>query len=137
MHKITPDLQGLFATASEQAGYFTTAQAAIYRYTRPLLSHHAATGRFIRIRRGLYRLRDYPSSPHEDVMAAWLAAGKEMSIVSHESALELLDLSDVVPNSIHILIQRNRGGLPAIPGVTFHTLMRDLHPNEIALAAIG
>jgi predicted transcriptional regulator of viral defense system len=55
-----------------------------------------------------------------------------LSVVSHESALDLLDLSDVVPNSIHFLIPRNRRGLAAIPCVTLHTRMHVLHPNEIA-----
>jgi hypothetical protein len=35
------------------------------------------------VRRGLYQLRDYPSSPREQVMAAWLSADKEQAVVSH------------------------------------------------------
>src|SRR5665213_1567333 len=106
------DFADLFGAASEQAGYFTSAQAHANGYSKQLLAYHAATGRFVRIRRGLYRLRDYPSSPHEEVMAAWLAIGRDTSLVSHESALDLLDLSDVVPTSIHLLIPRTRRGLP-------------------------
>src|SRR5664280_1945725 len=95
-----PAWEALFAVASEQAGYFTTAQARACGYHWDLLSHHTRAGRFVRLRRGLYRLRDYPSSPHEEMMAAWLATGRESALVSHESALSLLDLSDVVPDAV-------------------------------------
>jgi predicted transcriptional regulator of viral defense system len=123
----------LFGAASEQAGYFTSAQAHACGYSKQLLAYHAATGRFVRIRRGLYRLRDYPSSPHEDVMAAWLATGRDTSLVSHESALDLLDLSDVVPSSIHLLISRTRRGLLGLPGVTLHTTVHAVRPNEVTV----
>jgi hypothetical protein len=45
-------------TASEQAGYFTRAQALGRGFTAPLITRHARTGRFLRIDRGLYRLRE-------------------------------------------------------------------------------
>jgi predicted transcriptional regulator of viral defense system len=128
-----PDFAALFGAASEQAGYFTSAQAHACGYSKQLLAYHAAAGRFVRIRRGLYRFRDYPSSQYEDVMAAWLATGKDSAVVSHESALDLLDLSDVVPRSIHMLIPRARRGLPAMPGVTLHTTTHAIQPNEITI----
>lgn len=126
-----PEARGLFALASEQAGYFTSAQAHTYGYSPQLLSYHAEQGRFGRVCRGLYRLRDYPSSPREEVMAAWLAAGKDSAVVSHESALDLLDLADVVPSTIHLLIPRGRRWLHALPGVTVHTTATDLLPDDI------
>src|SRR5690242_4300023 len=103
-----PDHACLFATASEQHGYFTSAQARGCGFTRFLLARHAATGRFIRVRRGLYRLRDYPSSPREEVVAAWLAVGKDAAVVSHASALDLLGLSDVVPDLVHLTVPRSK-----------------------------
>ncbi len=127
----TPDARGLFALSSEQAGYFTSAQAHAHGYSPQLLGYHAERGRFERVRRGLYRLRDYPSSPREEVMAAWLAAGRESAVVSHESALEMLGLSDVVPTTIHLLVPRGRRWVRALPGVTVHTTADDLAPDEI------
>jgi len=133
MHDIngTPDARGLFALSSEQAGYFTSAQAQAQGYSAQLLGYHAERGRFERVRRGLYRLRDYPSSPREEVMAAWLAAGKESAVVSHESALELLGLSDVMPATIHLLVPRGRRWLRTLPGATVHTTADDLASDEI------
>jgi predicted transcriptional regulator of viral defense system len=135
MHDIYvgPDSGELFALASEQAGYFTTAQARACGYDWRLLSYHAGTGRFIRLRRGLYRLRDYPSSPHEEVMAAWLAMGKDTAVVSHGSALALLGLSDVVPNSIHILIPRSRRGLQHDSVISLHTTTHPLQPDDVVV----
>jgi predicted transcriptional regulator of viral defense system len=119
----------LFELASSQGGYFTSEQAGQAGLSKALLAHHAKRGKFIRIRRGLYRFRDYPSSPREDVAAAWLAIGGD-AIVSHESALELLELSDVIPSAIHLTVPRTKRNLPKILGVRFHTTSRPLATSD-------
>jgi predicted transcriptional regulator of viral defense system len=125
-----PDSEALFATASEQAGYFTAAQARTAGYSWPLISYHAKQGRFVRVARGLYRLRDYPSSPREDLIAAWLRLAPDAA-VSHESALEALDLSDVIPDSIHLTVPRARRKLSRTPGVSIHTTIRPLEVTDV------
>ncbi|HEY2142263.1 MAG TPA: hypothetical protein VGG98_09415 [Solirubrobacteraceae bacterium] len=55
-------------------------------------------------RRGLSRLRGYPGSSHEQVRASWFAVGTGRAVVSHESALELHELSDVLPNTVLLLV---------------------------------
>ena len=131
MGDLKPDAVGLFGLASEQMGHFTAEQARAYGMSKQLVAHHIATGRFIHVRRGLYRFRDYPSSLHDEVMAAWLAAGKETAVVSHESALVLLDLSDVVPHAVHLLIPRSRRGLVRPWGVALHTTRYTLAPGDV------
>ncbi len=126
-----PDRLRLFETASEQGGYFTAEQARACGFSWALLSHHVKRGRFIRVRRGLYRLREYPSSPREEVLAAWLAVGKDVAVVSHDSALDLLDLSDVIPDAVHLTVPRSRRDAPAIPGVRIHTTVRALGPHDL------
>ena len=71
-----PDHSRLFEVASTQHGYFTAGQARTCGFGTDLLTYHARAGRFLRVYRGVYRLRDYPSSPHEQVVAAWLALGR-------------------------------------------------------------
>ncbi|MGI8610392.1 MAG: type IV toxin-antitoxin system AbiEi family antitoxin domain-containing protein [Candidatus Dormibacteria bacterium] len=115
-----PDMNCLYEIAESQRGYFTTAQAGGCGYSWALLSHHASGGKLVRMRRGLYRFRQYPSSPREEVMAAWLAAGSG-AVVSHESALDLLDLADVIPDAIHVTIPRSRRSWKAPGDVTPHT----------------
>ena len=126
-----PDRARLFEVASEQGGYFIAEQARACGYSWALLSHHVKSGRFIRIRRGLYRYREYPSSPREDVLAAWLAVGKEHAVVSHDSALDLLDLSDVIPDAAHLTVPRSRRNLPTLPGVKIHTTVRPPGPRDL------
>jgi predicted transcriptional regulator of viral defense system len=99
---------------------------------RSTLRHHArAGGRYERVRRSLYRLRHFPSSPHEHVMAAWLPLRDTGAVVSHESALELYELSDVIPDSIHLSLSRTERGQRRRAGVQLHTLNRPPEKAEV------
>jgi predicted transcriptional regulator of viral defense system len=126
-----PDHECLFRTASQQGGYFTARDARACGFSRASVSYHARRGRFIRVRQGLYRLREYPESTREDVIAAWLAAGRDDAVVSHESALDLLGLSDVVPESVHLTLPRTMRYRPAMPGVTVHTTTKPLGAGDV------
>jgi predicted transcriptional regulator of viral defense system len=110
---------------------FTARQARERGYSAQLLAHHARTGRFARVRRGLYRLSDYPTGEHEEIRAAWLTVGVERAIVSHESALVLHQLSDVLPNTVHLLVSREHRGIRAPAGVTLHTTTTPIPDDEI------
>ena len=125
------DHDRLYWIAESQAGYFTATQALGAGMDRSTLAHHARPGgRYERVRRGLYRLRQFPSSPHEHVVAAWLDL-PSAAVVSHESALELYDLSDVIPNAVHITLPRAKRGQRPRAGVQFHMLARPPGPNEV------
>lgn len=126
-----PDTHRLFMTADAHAGYVTAAEAHACGYSKQLVAHGVAAGRFIRVRRGLYRLRDYPSSPHEAEIIAWLSVGPATAVISHESALNLLDLSDVLPDRVHVSVPRQRRGLRVPPGVILHTRTQPLTPAEV------
>jgi predicted transcriptional regulator of viral defense system len=126
-----PDHTCLFEIASEQQGYFTAQQARACHFAWDLLTYHTRVGRFIRVRRGLYRLRDYPTSPREEVMMAWLSVGQDVAVVSHESALDLLDLSDIIPDAVHLTVPRSKRHLPTLPGVTIHTTTKLLRPQDV------
>lgn len=128
-----PDRSRLFDIASSQGGYFTAEQARACGFSRALLSHHARTGGFARARRGLYRFREYPPSPREHVLAAWLALGKDAAVVSHETALEILDLSDVIPDAVHLTVPRSKRNLPSIPGVRIHTSSRTIRADDVVV----
>ena len=125
-----PDHEALFETASAQAGYFTTDQALDHGFSSALLTHHAKIGRFLRVARGLYRLRDYPSEPGEEIVAAWLRQAPH-AVVTHESALELLGLSDVIADRVHLTVPRERRRLAPQPGVTFHTTTHPLADADV------
>lgn len=124
------DHDGLYRIAESQAGYFTAEQALEAGMDRSTLLHHARPGgRYERVRRGLYRLRHFPSTPHEHVVAAWLDLPNP-AVVSHESALELYELSDVIPNAVHITLPREKRGQRPRHGVRFHVLTNAPGPDE-------
>ncbi len=131
--KQPPDHDKLFNLASQQAGYFIAEQAKESGFSRPLLFHHARQGTFKRIRRGLYRFTRFPGSPYEDVIAAWLALDPKKAVVSHESALQLFDLADVVPTTIHLTVSRSRRSRRPPPGVTIHTATDPLSRRDTVI----
>jgi predicted transcriptional regulator of viral defense system len=121
MHDAKPDIRGLEADAYQQSGYFTAEQASGHGVSPQLLNHHVKQGRFERIRRGLYRVRGFPTSEHDDMRERWMAVGMDKAVLSHESALALLELSDNVPDRVHLLVPRQHRGLRRPPGVILHT----------------
>lgn len=127
-----PDLAALNRLAYSQDGLFTVGQAQERGFSAQLLAHHAQTGRFERMRRGLYRLSDYPTGEHEEIRAAWLIVGTQRAVVSHESALVLHGLSDVLPNTVHLLVSREHRGARAPSGVTLHTATTPIPDSDIA-----
>ena len=119
--KLKPDVLGLEAEAYQQGGYFNAAQARAHTVSRQLLEHHVHRGRFERVRRGLYRVQGYPTAEHDDMREAWMTVASTGALLSHESALALLDLSDNIPDAVHLLLARKHRGLRRPPGVVLHT----------------
>jgi predicted transcriptional regulator of viral defense system len=126
--------QRLFGLAATQGGYFTAAQAREIGYDSRTLWHHAKTGQLERMSRGFYRLTEFPAAPHEDVIAAWVKAGRGRATVSHETALALYDLAPIRQRSIHITVNREHRpykGQARLHGVQVHTITRPFHPGEV------
>jgi predicted transcriptional regulator of viral defense system len=117
----SPDVLGLEAEAYQQSGYFNARQARAHSVSRQLLEHHRRRGRFKRVRRGLYRVQGFPTVEHDDIREAWMAVGIADALLSHKSALALLDLSDNISNATHILVPRRHRGLRPPAGVIIHT----------------
>ena len=126
-----PDHNCLFAIAAEQRGFFTIRQAHDCGLGSDLITYHTRRGTYTRVSRGLYRLSNFPSSPREEVIAAWLAVPGQKAVVSHESALDIHGLSDVIPNQIHLTVPRSMRNVTPLPGVKIHTTTRPLLPSEV------
>jgi predicted transcriptional regulator of viral defense system len=99
----SPDRNRLYEIAAAQEGLFTARQAIGAGYSLPLLVHHRRVGNIARIRRGIYRLVQFPTSEHEDLVALWLWS-EQQGVVSHQNALMLHELSDVLPSQIHLTL---------------------------------
>lgn len=100
-HGRGPDWDALYAAALPQSGYVTIEDVRAAGYSSPLLEYHVRAGRLQRVARGIFRLTHFPASDHEDLVIVWLWSKRE-GIFSHETALALHDLSDVLPAKQHL-----------------------------------
>jgi predicted transcriptional regulator of viral defense system len=98
-----PTWNRLYEVASGQEGHFTTQQAAEAGYSPQLLRKHIQAGRMVRVRRGIYRLVHFPAGEHEDLVVIWLWSERQ-GVFSHQTALGLHGLSDVLPSKIHLSV---------------------------------
>lgn len=104
MRKSPIDLRrALTRVARHQAGYFTAAQALQAGYSYPSQRYHAQRGNWLRVDRGIYRLPDWPATQHED-LARWTLWSRGRGIVSHETALAVHELGDVMPARVHLTV---------------------------------
>jgi len=122
----------LYQIAAAQGGYFTAAQARQAGYAYSQQHFHAERGNWLKIERGLYRLRDFPPGEREDLIrwALWSRdqRGTPQSVISHDTALTVHELSDVMPAQVHLTVPpgfRKR----APPGCVLHKAT--LAPEEI------
>ncbi len=107
----------LLAAAAAQHGYFTTAQAAEHGISRRALTWRAQTGSADRIAHGLYRLPHWPIAADDELYA--LQALAPYGTFSHDTALILLGLTDIIPSTIHFTIPET-SRLRSRPGVRLH-----------------
>lgn len=126
-----PDLRGLEAEAYQQNGYFNVDQARAHSISSQLLRHHVRQGRFEHLRRGLYRVQGFPTGAHDDMREKWMAVGSDTAVLSHQSALAMLDLSDNIPDLVHLLVPRRSRGLRKPAAVALHT-----HPDDEDVATV-
>lgn len=100
----------LAAVAQTQGGYFTAKQAAAARYDYTQLVYHVSAGNFERVRHGLYRLFTVPVAEHDDLirLTLWSRNQKDepQAVVSHETALVLHELTDLLPDRVHLTVPR-------------------------------
>lgn len=113
----------LFRIADHQSGYFTAADAEAVGYSYPLQSYHKAQGKWLDAGWGLYRLRDYPHTDDEELVRLSLWSrdkkGKPQAVVSHDTALRLYGLTDLLPNKIHLTVPKKFRKAPP-GGVVLH-----------------
>ncbi len=111
--------------AADHGGLFTTQEAVTAGIRRELIVQLAARGRIERVAQGLYRFQTWPANElqqyHEAVL--WPRAQRELAyaVISHDSALELYNLTQLNPGSIHVTIPRTTRIVRATPAwLRFH-----------------
>ncbi len=105
-------LETIRSVAQHQAGVFANRQVEV---PDQALHYHVREGNLERLRSGIYRLASYPRSDDEEYVVAHLWAEQE-GILSHRTALSLHELSDALPNEIHLTVPESwRGRNKNIP----------------------
>jgi hypothetical protein len=135
-HASSRDLQSLVSHRASQLAAYPAAR----RSNGPYLANRCVPGSgkttALRMVAGLEEISEGTISigdrvvnhiprPLEEAGAAewheWMAVGPQKAIVSHESALALLELSDNIPDHVHLPVPRRNRGLRRPSGVAIHT----------------
>ncbi|MCA9692999.1 MAG: hypothetical protein KC636_25610 [Myxococcales bacterium] len=111
----------LFEIASAQDGYFALSQAHEAGYSTQSVYYHAKVGNFQRVRNRIYRLTNYPPSERADLMILWLWSERR-GVFSHSTALSLHELSDLLPERVHLTLPLTEQGRQrkTPPGLVLH-----------------
>ncbi len=98
-----PRYTDLEKLALAHGGYFDRADAQAHGVGDVALRRRLAKGRYERIYPGVYRLAIAPTSPHDELFLAWVWSNYR-AVISHESALALYGLSDLLPSQVHLSV---------------------------------
>jgi predicted transcriptional regulator of viral defense system len=96
----------LWHVAGRQHGYFSAGQAHEAGYSYQAQRHHAQHGNWVRIDRGIYRLREFEALPgrEHDHLVRWTLWSRGRAVVSHVTALSVHDLGIANPSEIHLTV---------------------------------
>lgn len=123
--KLEKELE-LYQIAEDQAGYFSLQQAKELGLQRNQVYRDIERGKFIKAGHGVYRFVQFPAGNFEEIHRAVLGAGKD-AVVDFQSALYVYELSDIIPDEIHLILplttSRRRDG------IRVHTIQ--LEPDDI------
>lgn len=101
----------LFDTADRQQGFFTAKQAEECGYLRPNFHLKLSSGEWVQEGRGIYRLGRYPiiDRPELVLWSLWSRNSQDVpqGVWSHETALDIHELSDVMPSKMHMTVPSN------------------------------
>jgi predicted transcriptional regulator of viral defense system len=100
----------LHDVAQSQQGFFTTKQAIRSGFAEKTHVYHVNAGNWIREHRGIYRLADFPTPERPDLMLWYLWSQNRQEVsegaYSHDTALSLHELSDLMPSKLHMTVPR-------------------------------
>lgn len=98
----------LFEIADRQQGYFTAKQAQECGVSRAHFHRKLQSGEWIKDLRGIYHLAQYPlfERPELALWTLWSQnkAGQPQGVWSHETALDIHNLCDIMPSKMHMTV---------------------------------
>jgi predicted transcriptional regulator of viral defense system len=109
----------LFEIADRQQGYFTAKQAQECGIPRSNFHRYLKSGEWVKEMRGIYRLKQYPVSDRPELVLWTLWSRdkdeKPQGVWSHETALDIHELSDIMPAKMHMTVPPRFRKRVAIP----------------------
>jgi predicted transcriptional regulator of viral defense system len=108
----------------------TTRQALDAGVTHASLSMMVRRERLEHVAHGLYRVPGVPARITDELMQAVLWAGFSETCLSHDSALDAWEISDINPSRIHITVGAKRRIVKQVPR-NYVVHKQDLEPNQI------
>ena len=101
----------LYRIAEGQQGLFTARQAVMAGYDERNHPYYVKSGNWIKEYRGIYRLKNFPYSSDSQLSlwSLWSCnrRGEIQGVYSHETALQIHDLSDLSSFKLHITVPKN------------------------------
>jgi len=121
----------LFEIADSQQGYFTAQQAQDCGIARSNFHFRIRSGEWIKLLRGVYRLARYPLTDRSELVL-WILwsrdkKGNPQGTWSHQTALDIHEMSDVMPSKMHMTVSprfRKRAAIPKHLKLHFGTLAK-------------
>lgn len=107
--------------SARQQGVFTRAQASAAGATDAMVEHRLATGRWVLVARGVYRLAGVAVTWKQRALGACPAAGPA-AVVSHRSAAVLWGISGFRPGRVEITVP---------PGTSNRNALARVHRSEV------
>ncbi|MGP6177767.1 type IV toxin-antitoxin system AbiEi family antitoxin domain-containing protein [Microbacterium sp. A196] len=127
---VVTKLERLREVALDQHGFITTAQAIEEGVSYAELSTMVTRGRIERSAHGVYRVPQVPETEQDQYQLAVLWTGVPEACLSHDTALDAWDITDINPDRIHVSVARHRR-LRRAGGERFVVHYEDLSPQQV------
>ena len=98
----------LWQVAVDQYGYVTTGDAARVGVPVVEVAKLAFRGGLVRVSQGVYRFPEWPVGANDHLLEAVLWTRDPTAVLSHHTALDVLDLCDIIPTLIHVTVGGHR-----------------------------
>ena len=124
----------LIKIAHQQAGLFTASQAENAGFNRTNHSYHVSSGNWVKEGWGLYSLPLISKAETSFYWKLYLWTrnkyDKPQAVISHETALNIHELSDINPTNVHFTVPKNFRKTAVKPkGLILHK--ENIDPNFI------
>ena len=120
----------LWEVAENQHGFVTAQQAVELGVSKGALQMLVHRGTLDRAAFGVYRFPRFPVSRYDPFMVAVLWTRAPEACLSHETALDAYEITDVNPDTIHVTVAAGRR-LRRSSGQAYEIHHQDLAPAQI------